>query len=89
MRGLIESGAMFGLILALTLAEAVALTLWHRRTGRGLKPVDIVGQLAAGACLLLAAWLALAGVWWGWVGASLAAAGVAHLFDLRRRWMAA
>lgn len=89
MRGMIENGTMFALILALTMAEAAALVLWHRRTGRGLKPIDVLGQLSAGAFLLLAAWLALAAAWWGWAAASLAAAGLAHLFDLRRRWLAA
>ncbi len=89
MRDLIESGTMFALILALTVIEAAALIFWHRRTGRGLKPVDIIGQLAAGAFLLLAALLAIQSAWWGWTGAALAAAGLAHLFDLRRRWTAA
>ena len=89
MRELIESGTIFALILALTVIEAVALILWHRRTGRGLKPIDIIGQLAAGSFLLIAAWLALHAAWWGWTGAALAAAGLAHLFDLSRRWTAA
>ncbi len=78
-------GTVFAVILALTLAEAAGLILWHQRTGRGLGVLDVIFQLAAGACLLLAAWLALRGANAGFVGLSLAAAGVAHLLDLRRR----
>lgn len=81
----VANGAMFALVLAVTMAEAVGLIVWHRRTGRGLSAGAVVAMLAAGAFLLAAAALALAGAAWGWVCTCLAAGGVAHLFDLRRR----
>jgi len=68
-------------ILAGMVLEAVALLLLHRRFGRAMLP-----NLAAGACLLLAMRLALGGVWWGWVSASLLGALASHATDLRTRW---
>lgn len=82
----VADGRIFALVLGVTVVEALGLILWQRRGTGGPAPLDILGQLSAGALLLLAAWMALAGAWWGWVGCSLAAAGLAHLFDLRRRW---
>ena len=52
-------GSIFAAILALTVAEAGVLIVWHWRSGRGLAPLDVIFHLAAGAFLLLAAWLAL------------------------------
>ena len=78
-------GSIFAAILALTVAEAGVLIVWHWRSGRGLAPLDVIFHLAAGAFLLLAAWLALRGADYGETGLALAAAGAAHLVDLRRR----
>lgn len=86
MAALIESGRVVDLILVLTLAEALVLALLHRRTGRGVRPADLLPNLLAGAALLLALRAALAAAGWGSIAALLALAGVAHGFDLRRRW---
>jgi apolipoprotein N-acyltransferase len=42
--------------------------------------------LRAGAALLLALRAAITGAAWPWIAAWLAAAGLAHLADLRTRW---
>ena len=84
MTALVANGTLFALILAFTLIEAVALARWRAR--RGHPASDVVLHLAAGAFLTLAAWLALAGVGWGWVAASLVLSGLAHVADLRRRF---
>jgi len=78
-------GTIFAVIAGITVLEALGLIVWHRRTKGGLRPLDVLGQLAAGALLCGAACLALCGAWWGWVGVALALAGVAHVFDLQRR----
>jgi len=82
----IASGRIVDLILVLMAAEAVGLILYRRATGRGIAPLDLIVNLAAGACLLLAVRAALGGAGWGWIAASLAAALAAHLADLGRRW---
>jgi len=73
-------------ILLLLGVEAVALALWHRRTGRGPAPRRLLPNLLAGAFLLAALRTALSDgpetlllLW-------LAAALLAHLVDLRGRW---
>ncbi|MEZ5788361.1 MAG: hypothetical protein R3D62_18210 [Xanthobacteraceae bacterium] len=48
------------MILLLVLAEAVAFAAYHRVTGRGIPFRDLIANLAAGACLLLALRAALA-----------------------------
>jgi hypothetical protein len=81
-------GRVVDFVLAVMLVEAVALAAYHRRTGRGLAPVAIVPNLAAGAALLLALRGALVGAGWGWIALALAGALAAHLADLRQRWSA-
>jgi hypothetical protein len=85
---LFVSGRVVDLVLAVMLVEAIALAAYHRRTGRGLPPVAIVLNLAAGAALLLALRGALVGAGWGWIALALAGAFAAHLADLRQRWAA-
>ncbi len=65
-------------ILVLVVIEAIVLTLLGRTA--------ILPNLLAGFMLLVAMRLALADAALPWVGASLLAAGLAHLVDLRRRW---
>jgi hypothetical protein len=86
MAALFASGRIVDVILALTLAEAVGLVAWHRRTGRGVAPADFLGNLLSGVCLLLALRAGLAGAWWGWIALALLAALAAHMADLARRW---
>ena len=82
----VRSARLVDAILALTVVEWLALSTYHRLTGRGVDPRDFTRNLLSGMFLLLALRVALAGAWWGWVAASLTGALLAHLADLRRRW---
>lgn len=86
MADLVASGRIVDLILALVVLEAIGLVVWRRLTGRGIEPVGLVANLAAGACLLLALRAALTGSGWETIAAWLAASFVAHGVDLTRRW---
>lgn len=88
MSTLFEGGRIVDLILAFTALEAALVVLYHRGTGRGPAPADFLVNLASGVCLMLALRCALVGAWWGWLALCLAAALVAHLTDLARRWPA-
>lgn len=74
------------LVIALTVLEGVALTVFHHRTGRGVAPGALLPNLLAGLLLTVALRAALGGAAWPWIAACLAAAGLAHAADLRRRW---
>lgn len=86
MSGLFYSGRIVDLILMLVVLEAVGLYVYRLRTGRGPVLVQVAPSLLAGAALLLAVRLALAGAWWGWIAVSLACSLVAHMLDLWLRW---
>jgi len=83
---LVTSGRIVDVIIVFMAVEALALYLYHRRTSLGPATADIVAMLLAGLCLLLALRAALTGADWLWVASFLAAALVAHLADLHRRW---
>lgn len=76
------------LVLAVVVAEAAGLLLLHRATGRGPAPAAALPNLLAGFMLLLALRFGLAGAGLPAMGACLAAAGLAHVVDLRHRWRA-
>jgi hypothetical protein len=86
MTALFASGHVVDILLVLLAAEAAGLVLWHRRTGGGVPPADAATFLLSGVFLMLALRCALVGAWWGWTAACLAAGGLAHVADLRRRW---
>jgi hypothetical protein len=86
MKALLVSKHLIDLILLLTIAEGTILCLFHRITGRGLRPPGVVSLLLPGMCLMLALRAALAGAAWPWMPAALAAALVAHLADLTIRY---
>ncbi len=77
----LASPRLIDLIMALTLLEAAILLAL-----RALSPLAIARMLLPGIALLLALRAALAEAAWPWVPLSLAAALVAHLFDLQGRW---
>jgi hypothetical protein len=79
-------GRVLDWLVAGMLAEAAVLLLFHRLTGRGVAAREFLANLLSGLCLLLAMRLALSGAWWVWVSASLLAALLLHVGDLRRRW---
>ena len=82
----ITTGLVIELILVLVALEAIALTLYHRTTGRGPSVSMLVPNLVAGAALLFAVRLALTDAWWGWLAGALLLALLAHLLDLGMRW---
>jgi hypothetical protein len=86
MEALFAGGRVVDAILAIVVLEAVALTLYWRRTGRGIPPGRLLPFLLAGAALLLALRGALTGAGPAWMGFWLLVAGLAHLWDLRGRW---
>lgn len=86
MAELFASGRLIDLILGLVVVEAIALTVFHRLTGKGVAPRDLVGLLLAGAFLLVAVRFALTGAEWVWIGLWLGLALIAHLADLALRW---
>jgi hypothetical protein len=72
-------------ILILVGVEAVALTLIHRLSGRGVAPADLLPNLVSGTGLLLALRAALADAPWPWIAGSLLLGLAGHLADLARR----
>jgi hypothetical protein len=86
MADLFATGRIVDLILGLMALEAAALAAFHRMTGRGVPLAQLLTNMAAGACLLLALRAALTGAGWAMIAGALAAALMAHLVDLRSRW---
>ncbi len=82
-----SSGRVADGILAFMLIEAIVLIIVRKKTGRGLRSLDLFLSLAAGAALLLALRAALTGVSWIPIALWLLVALPAHLWDLRRRWL--
>lgn len=85
MKELLFSGRVVDLALAVIGVEIVVLLGARRRRGAGLRPLDLIGQLLAGALLLLAVRCALTGADYRWTLALLGASFPAHAFDLMRR----
>lgn len=79
---------MIDAVIALTVLEAAWL-LWRSRRPRALAPADFVPNLLAGLCLMLALRALASAASWPWLAACLAAAGLSHLLDMRRRWRSA
>ncbi len=85
MKELLASGRVIDVALVVIGVEFVVLIAMGRRAATRLRPIDVVGQLLAGALLLLALRVALAGgsVWW--IAALLTASFPAHALDMARR----
>ncbi len=85
MSELLASGRVIDLALVVIGLELLALIALRNRAASGLRPIDMVGQLLAGALLLLALRVALTGgnVWW--IAGFLTASFPAHVFDVARR----
>ena len=81
-----DSAFLVNLAIGITLAEWLALAIYHRLTGRGLPTEAYALNLLSGLCLMLALRSALYGEAWWWGAGFLAASGVAHVTYLRRRW---
>lgn len=86
MSALFASGALIDLVLVVALVEGIALSVFHRATGKGVAPQEFGANLVAGLLLMLAVRNVLVGTWWGWTALCLMGSGAAHGADLRRRW---
>ncbi len=86
MENFFASGRVADVILAVMIAEFLALAILHGRTGRGVPPRDLLVMLLAGGSLVLALRAVLTGAGWPVAAACLVLALVAHLADLARRW---
>ena len=75
------SGTLVDGVILLTVAELLALWVFHKRTGRGLAPADYLLNGLAGLSLMVALRGALTPVW-GLVALGLVLAGAAHYADL-------
>lgn len=77
-------------IALVAIAVELALVAAYARAGRTrLRLLDVLGQMLAGGLLLAALRVALAGGDTVWVVLLMTASFPAHLFDLRRRAVAA
>jgi hypothetical protein len=86
MAEIFASGHLVDLILIVVALETGFLFVYWRRVGRGIAPGDLLPNLCAGAFLLLALRITLGGGGWMPACGCLAAAGVAHVLDVIRRW---
>jgi len=85
-RWLIESGAIFWVMLAVVALETGwVLGLWWRRR-RGVPPQPFLLNMGAGGSLMVAVWVAFADLAWYWLAAVLLLALAFHLADLAARW---
>ena len=82
---LLLSRRLIEIVIAVTLLEGVALTVYHRISGKGVAPREFAANLVSGLCLMLALRGVLAGSGWGWTALLLLGAGLAHASDLWRR----
>ncbi|MEO0322684.1 MAG: hypothetical protein AAF447_06990 [Myxococcota bacterium] len=85
----LSRGSLVDVAIAAIVLEALLLLVYRRRTGRGLAPLDVFGQLLAGAILLVAVRLAVTGAPTELVLLALALSFPAHVFDLLRRFRSA
>jgi len=86
MGALFANGRIIDCIFLLIVAEVTILILIRKKTGRGLRPVDLILSLLAGVALLFALRAALLGLAWPIVASFLFLSLLAHLTDLSRRW---
>ena len=86
MREIFANGYLADVILIVMAAEGLALFFYWRATGRSVPPRDFLLNLASGFFLILALRAAMVGGSWAWMAVFLAAGGLAHAADLRRRW---
>ena len=74
------------LIIAIAVFEGLALTAYHRITGKGVAPKEFAANLLSGLCLMFALRNALLGQNPGVTALFLSASGLIHASDLWRRW---
>jgi hypothetical protein len=89
MATLFANGHIVDAILVLVVIEMMALILIRMRSGRGVRPADLVAGLLPGVGLLFALRAALLGDPWRMIALCLGCSLLAHVYDLARRWTAA
>lgn len=82
---LLASGRLVDIAVFVIGLELAGLLLLRKRLAPGLRPMDLVGQLLAGAFLLLAVRTVVTGGDYRLTLLLLTASFPAHLFDLVRR----
>ena len=83
---LLLSRRLIEIVIAVTLLEGVALTVYHRISGKGVAPREFAANLVSGLCLMLALRGVLAGSGWGWTALLLLVSGLIHVSDSWQRW---
>lgn len=73
------------LVIAITVVEAFGLWAWARWRG-GFDFDALRPSLISGLLLMLALRVAVGAGAWPWIALLVALSGLAHLWDLRRRW---
>ena len=81
-----SSGAIATAIVVFMVLEGLLIAFLHQRTGRGIPMLRLIPTLLAGASLMLALRGALVGAPAMELSVWLAAALVAHIWDLVVRW---
>jgi hypothetical protein len=81
----LDNGILIDFAIALIAFEMIALLIWRARAKGGMRPLDVVGQLLAGAILLIALRASVAGASIWMLYLLLALSLPAHVFDLIRR----
>jgi hypothetical protein len=82
---LLSDGAFVRIALVAIAIEGLVLLALAGAGRIAASPLDLAGQLGAGAALLLAVDLAIHGVHPGWIALLVTLSLPAHAFDLRRR----
>ncbi len=88
MADLFASGRIVDGVVALMFLELMVLTLVRKKTHRGVPMPSLLTNLAAGAALLMSLRAALVDDRWQVVALWLIAALIAHVLDLKMRWVA-
>ena len=73
-------------VILFTLAECMALWLYHRRTGRGVAVRDFLANMVSGLCLMFALRCLASDAGAATVALFLLAAGLAHGVDILMCW---
>jgi hypothetical protein len=73
-------------VILFTVLEGLGFWLYNRFTGQGLAPGEYALNMLSGLCLMLAVRAAVSGFAWPWIAACLSASGLAHGWDMQRRW---
>lgn len=86
MEKLFNSGLLVDLVLLIVILEAGVLVAYFLFKRRGIPLADLLPNLFAGVFLLLALRTVIVGGGWMTACVYLAAAGLSHVIDLKRRW---